>query len=168
MKLAIIAAIGKNRVIGKNGKLPWHISEDLKRFKQLTTGHAVLMGRKTWASLGKPLSHRRNVVLSTTSLSGVESYSTIEAALEALKNQDRVFIIGGARIYSEFLDRVDELFLTFVDQEIDGDAYFPHYEQILQEKFRIARREVHSGFEFVDYVRVDEKENAPIHRGVRA
>ncbi len=154
MKLAIIAAIGKNRVIGKSGKLPWHISEDLKRFKRLTTGHAVLMGRKTWASLGKPLPHRRNVVLSTASLPGVECYSTIKDALEALKDQDKVFIIGGAAIYSEFLDKADELFLTFVDQEIDGDAYFPPYEQILRQKFGIVNRETHNGFEFADYTRV--------------
>lgn len=154
MKLAIIAAIGRNRVIGKNGRLPWHISEDLKRFKRLTTGHAVLMGRKTWESLGKPLPHRRNVVLTSTSLPNVETYSTIEAALEALKDEERVFIIGGAQIYSELLGKADELFLTLVDQELEGDAYFPPFEQLLQQKFRVTRREQHAGFEFVDYARV--------------
>lgn len=154
MKLAIIAAIGRNRVIGKNGRLPWHISEDLKRFKRLTTGHAVLMGRKTWESLGKPLPHRRNVVLTSTSLPNVETYSTIEAALEALKDEEWVFIIGGAQIYSELLGKADELFLTLVDQELEGDAYFPRFEQLLQQKFRVTRREQHAGFEFVDYARV--------------
>jgi dihydrofolate reductase len=157
MKLAVIAAIGKNRVIGKNGKLPWHISDDLKRFKRLTTGHAVLMGRKTWESLGKPLTNRRNVVLTSKTIPGVESYARKEAALEALRDQQKVFVIGGARVYSELLYSADELFLTFVDQEVDGDAYFPPYEQLLKDKFMITRREEHEGFVFVDYERTPKK-----------
>ena len=157
MKLAIIAAIGRNRVIGKNGELPWHISEDLKRFKRLTSGHTVLMGRKTWESLGKPLTNRRNVVLTSTPLPNVESYSTVEAAIKALKEEERVLIIGGAQVYAELLDRADELFLTFVDQEIDGDAHFPPYTQLLEQKFRVTHRERHAGYEFVDYTRVPEK-----------
>lgn len=151
MKLAIIAAIGRNRVIGKDGGLPWHISEDLKRFKRLTTGHTVLMGRRTWESLGKPLSNRRNVVLTSTSIPGVESYSSIDEALEALKGQERVFVIGGAHVYAALLDRADELYLTFVDMEIEGDAYFPEYEERLKKKFREVGREEYDGYTFVDY-----------------
>lgn len=157
MKLAIIAAIGRNRVIGKNGKLPWHISEDLKRFKRLTSGHTVMMGRKTWESLGKPLSNRRNVVLTSKTIPGVESYATLEAALEALKNQTKVFVIGGAQAYAESLQRADELFLTFVDKDVEGDAFFPPYEQFVAGAFRVTRREQHDGYEFVDYERVPEK-----------
>ena len=153
MKIAIIAAIGKNRVIGKDGKLPWHLSDDLKRFKRLTTGHTVLMGRKTWESLGKPLSNRRNVVLTSTSISGVESYATADTALAALKNEERVFVIGGAQVYAAFLDKADELLLTFVDQEVEGDAFFPPFEDLLQRRFKIIRREKGDNHEFVDYVR---------------
>ena len=153
MKIAIIAAIGKNRVIGKDGKLPWHLSDDLKRFKRLTTGHTVLMGRKTWESLGKPLPNRRNVVLTSTSISGVESYATADAALAALKNEERVFVIGGAQVYAAFLDKADELFLTFVDQEVEGDAFFPPFEDLLQRRFKIIRREKRDNHEFVNYVR---------------
>ena len=154
MKLALIVAIGKNRVIGKEGKLPWHISEDLKRFKRLTTGHTVLMGRKTWESLGKPLSHRRNVVITSTPIPGVECYANIDNALVALKDQEHVFVIGGARVYADTLRRADELYLTFVDQTIEGDAYFPEYEEQLQRKFKIVEREKKEGYEFVDYVRI--------------
>jgi dihydrofolate reductase len=153
VKLAIIAAIGKNRVIGKGGKIPWHISEDLKRFKRLTTGHTVVMGRKTWESLAKPLSDRRNVVITSKLIPGVECYSTIGTALAALKNQERVFAIGGARVYAELLDKADELYLTFTNQEVEGDTYFPDYEDLVERRFKAVAREKHPGFEFVDYVR---------------
>ena len=153
MKLAIIVAIGKNRVIGKSGKLPWHIPEDLKRFKRLTTGHTVLMGRKTWESLGKPLVNRRNVVITSNPIPGIECYATIDAALRALQDQERVFVIGGARVYSELFSKADELYLTFVEQTVEGDAYFPAHEEELQHKFRVVSREKQEGYEFVDYIR---------------
>ena len=153
MKLIIIAAIANNRVIGNEGKIPWHISEDLKRFKRLTTGNVVLMGRRTWESLGKPLSHRRNVVVTSRPIAGVECYSTIDEALAALRNQEKVFVIGGARVYAELLGRADELFLTYVEQDVEGDAYFPAFQELLKVKFKATRREQHEGYEFVDYVR---------------
>lgn len=153
MKIAIIAAIGHNRVIGKDGKLPWHIPEDLKRFKRLTTGHAVLMGQTTWESLGRPLPHRRNVVLTLKNIAGVECYATLEAALDALKDQERIFVVGGAQVYTSLLDRADELYLTFVDQTVDGDAYFPPYEDFLQQNFTLVTREKFARGEFIDYVR---------------
>jgi dihydrofolate reductase len=153
VKLAIIAAIGKNRVIGKDGKIPWHISEDLKRFKRLTTGHTVLMGRRTWESLGKPLVNRRNVVLTSKPIPNTECYPTIESALEALRDQGKVFVIGGARVYADLFPKADELYLTFVDATMEGDAYFPPFEDELQHKFRIVARDRRAGYEFVDYVR---------------
>jgi dihydrofolate reductase len=131
MKLIIIAALNRKRVIGNKGKLPWHISEDLKRFKRLTVGHAVLMGRKTFESMGKPLSDRRNVVLTSKTIPGVESYSTIAAALVALKEEEKIFVIGGGKIFEQFLDRVDELHLTLVDIDVDGDTFFPSYEHLI-------------------------------------
>ena len=151
MKLIIIAALNRKRVIGINGKLPWHISEDLKRFKRLTVGHTVLMGRKTFESMGKPLTQRRNVVLSSKIIPGIETYSTIAAALDALKAQDKVFIIGGGKIFAQFLDRADEFHLTLVDIDVDGDAFFPPYEHLIGTRFTLVSEEKHEGYAFRDY-----------------
>ncbi|HTY60031.1 MAG TPA: dihydrofolate reductase [Bacteroidota bacterium] len=153
MKLAIIAAIGHRRAIGKDGKLPWHIPEDLKRFKRLTTGHAVLMGRGTWESLGRALPGRRNVVLSSSPLAGVESYSSIEDALGALSSVGKVFVIGGGDVYAQLLERADEIYLTVVDREVEADTFFPPYEHLLGTRYRETAREHHPEFEFIDYVR---------------
>jgi dihydrofolate reductase len=151
VKLALIVAIARNRVIGKGGKLPWHISEDLKRFKRLTTGHAVLMGRKTFESIGRSLPNRRNVVISATRQAGVETYRTIPEALEALKDQEKVFVIGGGQLYAYLLDFADELYLTLVDRDAEGDTFFPPYEHLLGSRFHEVGREEHEGFTFVDY-----------------
>ena len=151
MKLIIIAALNRKRVIGNKGKLPWHISEDLKRFKRLTVGHAVLMGRKTFESMGKPLSDRRNVVLTSKTIPGVESYSTIAAALVALKEEEKIFVIGGGKIFEQFLDRVDELHLTLVDIDVDGDTFFPSYEHLIGTRFMLVNEEKHEGYTFRDY-----------------
>ncbi len=153
MKLAVIVAIAHNRVIGKAGKLPWHISEDLKRFKRLTTGHTVLMGRKTFESLGRPLPNRRNVVISSTPQPGVETYRSVPEAFEALKDQEKVFVIGGGQLYACLLDSADEFYLTRVDQEVEGDTFFPPYEHLLETRFREVAREEHEGYAFVDYIR---------------
>lgn len=153
MKLIIIAALSRNRVIGKDGKLPWHISEDLKRFKRLTTGHTVLMGRKTFESLGKPLPHRRNVVLTSHTLPDVETYPTLAQALQALEKEEKVFVIGGGEIFAQLIDHADELHLTLVDQEVEGDTFFPPYEHLVGTRYRLVSREVHEGFVFEDYVK---------------
>jgi dihydrofolate reductase len=153
VRLALIAAVGPNRVIGRGGSLPWHIGEDLRRFKRLTTGSAILMGRKTWDSLGRPLPHRRNVVLSRSSLPGVECYDSVQGALEALGKEERVFVIGGGELYAQTLLLADELFLTLVHRQVSGDVFFPPYEHLLGVRFREVFRETHAGFEFADYVR---------------
>lgn len=153
MKLVIIAVLGRNRVIGKDGKLPWYISEDLKRFKRLTTGHTVLMGRKTFESLGKPLPNRRNVVLTSQEISGVETYPTLAQALQVLDDQEKVFVIGGGEIFAQLLDHADEMHLTLVDQHVEGDTYFPPYEHLIGTRFKLVSREGHGGFEFEDYQR---------------
>ncbi len=155
MRLALIAAIASNRVIGKGGTLPWNIPEDLRRFKHLTTGRPVLMGRNTYSSLGKPLTRRRNVVVTRTEIPGVETYRTVEQALMALKNEELVFVIGGATLYAELLDRADELYLTLLDKPEEGDTFFPPFEHLLASRFRETFREVHTGFTFVNYVRSD-------------
>ncbi len=153
MRVALIAAIAPNRVIGRAGTLPWRIPEDLKRFKHLTTGKAVLMGRKTYASLGKPLARRRNVVISAQEIPGIECYRGVDQALEALKNEDTVFVIGGGRLYAALLDRADELYFTFLDDPVEGDTLFPPFEHLLSTRFRETFREAHPGYTFVNFVR---------------
>jgi dihydrofolate reductase len=154
MKLIIIAAIANNRVIGKNGTVPWHIPEDLARFKQLTTGHTVIMGRKTYDSLDRPLSNRVNIVITSNVINGVTSYPSLDFALRALSNKKEVFIIGGGRLFAEALKLADELHLTLVDREVEGDTFFPPYEDYLRKNFQLVHQEYNTGFSFVDYVRI--------------
>jgi dihydrofolate reductase len=153
MKLIIIAAIARNRVIGKDGKLPWHIPEDLARFKQLTIGHTVIMGRKTFDSLGHPLPYRTNIVITSRVINGVKSFPSLEFALEALKNETEVFVIGGGRVYADALKYADELRLTMVEKEVAGDTFFPPYQEILQRNFRLMQQEQSMGVTFLHYVR---------------
>lgn len=154
MKLIIIAALNKNRVIGKDGKIPWHVSEDLKRFKRLTMGHTVLMGRKTYESMGKPLSGRRNVVLTSRQIPGIETYPTIADALQALESQEKVFVIGGGEVIAQLIENVDALYLTFVDQDVTGDTFFPPYEYLIGTTYKLINKEEHEGYRFEDYERL--------------
>ncbi len=153
MKLIIIAAIARNRVIGKKGKVPWHIPEDLQRFKRLTTGHPVIMGRKTFNSLERPLPNRLNIVITSKVINGVKTYGSLEFALSALKNEPQVFVIGGGQIYTKALRLADELMLTIVDRVVEGDTFFPLYEDYVKANFRLMKEERHVGYTFVDYVR---------------
>ena len=165
MRLAIIAAVARNRAIGKGGGLPWHISEDLKRFKRLTMGHTILMGRKTYESIGRPLGGRRNVVLSSQPVPGVETYSSLEAALSALADQERVFVIGGGELYAQLLGRADEIYLTLVHTEVEADTYFPPYDTLIQKTFTLVHREDHDGYTFLDYRRRGSTESdAEVHQ----
>jgi dihydrofolate reductase len=161
-EIIILAAVAKkNRVIGKDGELPWYLPEDLKRFKQLTLSFPVIMGRKTFASilqrLGKPLPGRRNIVLSSSmtypDYPDVEVYHSLNDALEAVKNEKQAIIAGGASLYAEGLDIADRLELTLVLGDYEGDAYFPEYESLLGTTFVLSARDVKDGYEFVSYVR---------------
>jgi dihydrofolate reductase len=133
--ISIIAAIGKNRELGKDNKLLWHIPEDMKRFKELTTGNVVIMGRKTYESLPesfRPLPKRTNIVITRDknySDRGVIVSNSIEAAINEAKKLDKeTFIIGGAQIYSQSIKYADKLYLTLVDKTYgDADAFFPDY-----------------------------------------
>jgi dihydrofolate reductase len=154
VKLIIIAALNRKRVIGKDGRVPWHIPEDLKRLKRLTTGHTLLMGRRTYESLQTPLPNRRHVVLTSRELPGVETYRTIPEALEALRDQEKVFIFGGGEIFSAMLEMADEWYLTHVDNDVDGDAFFPPYEHLVGKKYVVSGEEVRDGYKFVDYRKV--------------
>jgi dihydrofolate reductase len=157
MKLIIIAALSRNRVIGKNGAVPWDISEDIKRFKKLTFGYTILMGRKSYESLSQPLLGRRNVVITSRSIPNVETYPSIDAALHALQDQEIVWIIGGGKIFSQLLTKVDEWKLTHVDRVIDGDTFFPPYEHLIGSQFKIRNEEFHNGFTYRDYVKIEQK-----------
>lgn len=154
MNLILIAALTKNRVIGKNGAVPWDIPPDTERFKRLTLGHVVLMGRRTYETLSTPLVNRRNVVITSRQLKGVETYTTIADALRALEGESDVYVIGGGEIFAELLDSANELRLTIVDREIAGDTFFPPYEHLLGTVFKLVSEEPHKGFCFKDYVRV--------------
>jgi len=133
--VALVAAIARGGVIGRDGGVPWHIPEDVARFKALTTGHAVVMGRKTWESLPerfRPLPDRRNVVVTRNgewSAPGAEHAGSVEEALAALRGVERIFVIGGAEIYAAALPFADELVLTEVDLDVEGDTFFPVWDR---------------------------------------
>ncbi len=123
-----IAAMSRNRAIGVEGRIPWHISEDLKFFKRTTLGHIIVMGRKTYDSLGKPLPGRENWVVSREAeIPGVRVLRSFEAVEEPLDGR-RLYLIGGAQLYAALLPRCSELLLTRVDREVEGDTFFPDFE----------------------------------------
>jgi dihydrofolate reductase len=128
-ELQLIVAMAENRCIGRDGGLPWHISEDLKRFKRLTMGHAIIMGRKTHESIGRALPGRRNLVVSRRQgleLAGCETFPSVADAIEAAWETDPApFVIGGASIYEAALPRVTRLHLTEVGRPVEGDTFFP-------------------------------------------
>jgi dihydrofolate reductase len=127
LRLIAVVAMASNRVIGKDGGLPWHLPEDLKFFKQLTTGGTIVMGRKTYESIGRPLPKRRNIVLSR-SLKTAPEGCELAADLSDLELNGDVFIIGGAQIYAALLDQIDEIIMTYVFDAYDGDTLLPEFE----------------------------------------
>lgn len=122
-----IAAMSLNRVIGAQGKIPWHLPDDLKFFKRTTLGHVVLMGRKTYESLGKPLPGRENWVVTSRVIPGVRVIRDVREIVEPGEGRE-IFLIGGAQLYEALLGRCAELFLTLVKREISGDTFFPRFE----------------------------------------
>jgi len=160
-RICLIAAMAANRVIGRDNALPWRLSADLKRFKALTMGHPVLMGRKTHESIGKPLPGRRNLVITRNrayAAPGCEVVHSLDQALAACADAQHVYVIGGAELYREALALAQSLELTEIHAEFEGDAWFP---QIDPGQWREAAREVHAGgadvpyrYDFVRYERV--------------
>jgi dihydrofolate reductase len=129
-QIVIVAALAKNKVIGKSGTLPWRLPNDLKRFKELTTGGVVVMGRKTYESIGRPLPNRRNLVVSRNPkfmAAGCEIITSLDAALESAKNEPKVFVIGGGDIYRQTMAIATAMELTLVDASPQGDAKFPDW-----------------------------------------
>lgn len=133
MNISMIAAIGRNNEIGKGNDLIFHFHNDMKFFRETTTGGTVVMGRKTFESLPKVLPKRRNIVISSDKdlvIEGAEVCCGVDEALELIKNDSKIFIIGGGRVYSEFLEYADKLYLTEVDAECpDADTYFPEFDK---------------------------------------
>ena len=137
MNLSIIVAMSKNRVIGKDNKMPWHLSNDLKNFKKITVGKTIVMGRLTYDSIGKPLPERKNIILSRNLIdSNVFIFDNFEKVLDFTKDEDEVFIIGGQDIYSQTIDKVNKLYLTTIDANIEGDKYFPEIDISKWKKIR--------------------------------
>ena len=141
MKLSLIVAMSENRVIGKDGKLPWHLSDDLKRFKRLTMGHPIIMGRKTHESIGRVLGGRDNIILTRSAdyeVAGAHVCASVEEALDVCGERD-AFVIGGESIYRLFLDRADRIYMTRVHQAFEGDAFFPSWDET---RFKEIERDV--------------------------
>lgn len=131
-RVALIAAVANNGIIGKNGTLPWHLPDDLKHFKALTTGKRIVMGRRTWESFPKPLPNREHVVVSSQSLIVPNDVFVVRSLTEALalpKPTDPVFVIGGFALYAEALAVVDDLYLTEIDATVEGDTSFPGWNR---------------------------------------
>src|SRR5712664_2904025 len=157
-RIYLIAALASNGVIGIDGKLPWHLPEDLKHFKTLTLGHPIIMGRRTWESLGKALPGRENIVV--TGRPGYEApgaavASSLEAALALCTGEPVVFVIGGTRLFEAVLPIADRLVMTEIHRDYQGDTWFPRYDR---SRWREAQREAHRGadgtkFDFVLYER---------------
>ena len=137
--LALIAAVARNRAIGRGGELLWHESEDQKHFRRVTMGCPVIMGRKTWDSLParfRPLPGRRNVVVSRNAglaVAGAELAPDLATALDRVADAPRAFVIGGAQLYAQALPQADTLVLTEIDADLDGDAFFPDWDRSLFE-----------------------------------
>ncbi|MDT3707874.1 MAG: dihydrofolate reductase [Thiobacillus sp.] len=159
-RVSVIAALARNGVIGIENRLPWRLPEDLAHFKALTLGHPILMGRKTFESLGRPLPGRTNVVITRNPgyrPDGCLVAASIPAAIALCGGADEVFFIGGADLYAQAIPLADRLYLTEVDIEATGDAWFPDYDK---RAFREVSRESHTGgkgevlrFDFVVYER---------------
>lgn len=161
--LSIIVAVAKNNVIGKDNKLIWHIPEDLKRFKKLTTGHNIIMGRKTFESLGRVLPNRKHIVLCNDAElnidnENVEVLDNIEKLKKYEESEEENFVIGGASIYKLLLPKVAKLYITKINQVFEGDVYFP---EINEQEWKIVDREKGLkdeknpyDYEYVTYVRI--------------
>jgi len=160
-RLAVIAAVAANAVIGDGNRLPWHLADDLKRFRALTTGHAVIMGRRTWESIGRPLPSRQNIVVTSArgyAPAGAQAAGSLTAALALVRMPAPAFCIGGGMLYREALPLATTLYLTEIDHAFPGDTTFPVFDR---RGWRETAREAHIstgpdrfGYAFVTYERL--------------
>jgi len=161
-KISIIAAVADNYAIGKSNNLPWYLPADLKHFKQLTTGHAIVMGKRTFESLPRgPLPNRKNIVLTSIMSEGVnEGYyeaDSLEDATFLCEHEEQVFIIGGATVYKQCIDKVDYLYITWIHKEFSADTYFPkinfdEWEEVKHEDHQADENNLYS-YTFSEYKR---------------
>lgn len=157
--IALIAAYSKNRVIGKNGKIPWKIKGEQLRFQKLTMGNAVILGRRSYEEIGKPLSGRYTIVVSNTKIFETKNCCTAHSLLEAIKiaedkGMDDIFISGGAALYQEAIGLVDKMYLTEIDAVIDGDTYFPIFPE--KDFFREVECHINNeiSYDYMTYTRI--------------
>lgn len=155
MKVVLIAAHNRTLVIGRNGAVPWHLPEDLRRFKALTTGHTILMGRRTYDSIGRTLPGRRNIIISRQQLllPDAEIFPGIPEALSSCTSDEILYVIGGGEIFRQMLAMADEMKLTVVENTEQGDTTFPEYDHLIGPVFRLTAEEKREGFTFKDYRR---------------
>ena len=161
MKISLIVAMAENRVIGVDNRMPWHLSADLKRFRKITSGNPIVMGRKTHESIGRPLPDRVNIVLTRDSsyqALGCIVVHNLEQAMRAAGEAAELMVVGGAGLYREFLPLADRIYLTLIHRAFDGDTFFPTIDWT--EWREVAREEVEQdeqsalGYAFIDYERV--------------
>ena len=163
-RISIIVAYAANRVIGKNGGMPWHLSEDLKRFRQITMGHHIVMGRKTWESIGRVLPGRKLIIISRKSgydVAGAKVVDSLDAAISAARGDSEIFIIGGGEIYALVLPIADRILATEIDRKYEGDTYFPELDkEIWRETARELPRDDADrfGYSFVTYERARDSQ----------
>ena len=156
--VSIIAALSENNAIGKENKLLWHIPADLKRFKTITSGHPVIMGRKTYESIGRLLPNRLNIIVtrdpSFTVMGGVVT-SSLDTGIERASKEDidEVFIIGGGQIYSQGIKRADKLYLTLIHTNIEGDTFFPDYSDFTKKVFELSGESEGYRYTFLELIR---------------
>ena len=157
--ISIIVAIARNYTIGSANSMPWHLPEDFRHFKQVTMGKAVIMGRKTYESIGRPLPGRRNIVITRNTdlrIEGCEMATSLDEAIALCDPTEENFIIGGGEIYRQAMPIADKLYITHIDAEFEGDTRFPNigpeWREISREEFPCGEKFPHP-FAFVDYVR---------------
>ncbi|WP_261134109.1 dihydrofolate reductase [Bacillus sp. Marseille-Q3570] len=128
--ISLLLAMGKNRVMGKDNDLPWHLPEDLKWFKRVSSGHTIIMGRKTYESIGKPLPNRKNVIVTNDKNYEAEGCVVTHSLDEALRQDgEELIVIGGAEIFKQVLEKASRIYLTYIDEEFEGDTYFPELDE---------------------------------------
>ncbi len=164
MKLSLVVAMDKNRVIGIDGGLPWHLSSDLKYFRDITMGKPIIMGRKTHESIGRPLPGRRNIVVTRNKsfeAEGCDVVTSLDAALELIADEPEAMMIGGASLYLDTLPVADQLYMTEVHAEVQGDTWFPEIDpeqwQELSRTSFLANEKNDHDYSFVVYERLDQE-----------
>lgn len=133
-EIAIIAAVAQGGLVGGPDGMPWNVPEDMKHFREMTTGHTVIMGRTTWESLPGPLKNRQNIVLTSQSIDGIETAPSLTEAIELSVMPGEIFVIGGVRPWTEALEVASTIYLTYIDADFEGDVFFPDFDQTVWKK----------------------------------